>query len=113
MLELKKKIFSTYLEFAEKCQCESCVDCLYADAPLPMCEALLLADLLVSSGLFTSPAIPGPSESDPNIMELCFHNGERHMKEKSILLLDAFDKDYTFGDPYIEYDALRKAMEGL
>ena len=82
MLELKKKIISTYLEFAEKCQCESCVDCLYADAPLPMCEALLLADLLVSSGLFTSPAIPGPSESDPNIMELCFHNGERHMKEK-------------------------------
>ena len=82
MLELKKKIISTYLEFAEKCQCESCVDCLYADAPLPMCEALLLADLLVSSGLFTSPAIPGPSESDTNIMELCFHNGERHMKEK-------------------------------
>ena len=42
MLELKKKIISTYLEFAEKCQCESCVDCLYADAPLPLCEALLL-----------------------------------------------------------------------
>lgn len=27
------------------------------------------------------PATPGPSEADPNIMDLCFHNGERHMKE--------------------------------
>lgn len=59
------------------------------------------------------PAVPGPEIADHNIMELCFHNGERHMKEKSIFLLDAFDKDYTFGDPYIEYDALRKAMEDL
>lgn len=60
-----------------------------------------------------APAVPGPEIADPNIMELCFHNGERHMKEKNILLLDAFDKDYTSGDPYIEYDALRKAMEDL
>lgn len=30
----------------------------------------------------STPAVPGPSETDPNIMELCFHNGERHMKEK-------------------------------
>ena len=29
-----------------------------------------------------TPAIPGPSDADPNIMELFFHNGERHMKEK-------------------------------
>ena len=29
-----------------------------------------------------TPAIPGPSDADPNIMELCFHNGERHEKEK-------------------------------
>ena len=28
------------------------------------------------------PAVPGPDIADPNIMELCFHNGERHMKEK-------------------------------
>ena len=26
------------------------------------------------------PAVPGPEIADPNIMELCFHNGERHMK---------------------------------
>ena len=28
------------------------------------------------------PEVPGPEIADPNIMELCFHNGERHMKEK-------------------------------
>ena len=28
------------------------------------------------------PAVPGPEIADPNIMELCFHNGERYMKEK-------------------------------
>jgi hypothetical protein len=28
------------------------------------------------------PHVPGPTTEDPNIMELCFHNGERHMKEK-------------------------------
>ena len=28
------------------------------------------------------PVIPGPDVADPNIMELCFRNGERHMKEK-------------------------------
>lgn len=82
ILELKKKIISTYLEFAEKCQCENCVGCVYDDAPLPKCEALLLADFLISSGLFTTPAIPGPTTEDPNIMELCFHNGERHMRDK-------------------------------
>jgi hypothetical protein len=71
------------------------------------------ADHLLANGAIFTPAVPGPSDADPNIMELCFHNGERHMKEKSILLLDAFDKDYTCGDPYIEYDALRKAMEDL
>ena len=34
------------------------------------------------SGLFTTPAVPGPEIADPNIMELCFHNGEIHVKEK-------------------------------
>ena len=34
------------------------------------------------AGVTITPAVPGPSEADPNIMELCFHNGERHMKEK-------------------------------
>ena len=92
MLELKKKLIDVYLEFTEKCQCENCVDCLYADAPLPKCEALLLADFLVSSGLFTSPAVPGPSDEDHNIMELCFRNGENHMRDKiktSLLKLSA------------------------
>ena len=33
------------------------------------------------------PAVPGPKIADPNIMELCFHNGERHMKEKMLAKL--------------------------
>jgi hypothetical protein len=82
MLELKKQLIAAYLEFSGKCKCENCTKCLYVDAPLPQCEAFLLADFLVASGLFTVPAAPGPSDADPNIMELCFHNGERHMKEK-------------------------------
>ena len=41
-----------------------------------------IADHLISHGVTITPAVPGPSEDDPNIMELCFHNGERHMKEK-------------------------------
>lgn len=39
-----------------------------------------------------TPAIPGPSDADPNIMELCFRNGENHMRDKiktSLLKLSA------------------------
>ena len=92
MLELKKQLIAAYLEFSEKCNGENCTECLYVDAPLPHCEAFLLADFLVSSGLFTAPAVPGPSAADHNIMELCFHNGENHMRDKikdSILKLSA------------------------
>ena len=41
-----------------------------------------IVDFLISNGVTITPAVPGPSEADPNIMELCFRNGERHMKEK-------------------------------
>ena len=109
MLELKKKLIAAYLEFAEKCQCENCVNCLYGDAPLPKCEALLLADFLVSSGLFTSPAIPGPSESDPNIMELCFHNGENHMLDKIKTSLLKLSNDM----PCVPINQVIKIMEDL
>lgn len=34
------------------------------------------------AGVTITAAVPGPSEDDHNIMELCFRNGERHMKEK-------------------------------
>lgn len=30
----------------------------------------------------STPAVPGPSDADPNIMELCFRNGENHMRDK-------------------------------
>lgn len=33
-------------------------------------------------GVTITPAVPGPSEADHNIMEMCFRNGEAHMKEK-------------------------------
>lgn len=42
----------------------------------------VIVDYLISNGVTITPAVPGPSEDDPNIMELCFRNGERHMKEK-------------------------------
>lgn len=44
----------------------------------------VFADHLIANGITITPAVPGPSESDPNIMELCFHNGEQHVKEKMI-----------------------------
>ena len=39
------------------------------------------------------PAVPGPEIADPNIMELCFHNGERHMKEKIFRELSRLAKE--------------------
>ena len=48
------------------------------------------------------PAVPGPSDADPNIMELCFHNGERYMKEKILKLLVGYFRasGNTFGPVY-------------
>lgn len=42
----------------------------------------VIVDYLIANGVTITPAVPGPEIADPNIMELCFHNGERHMKEK-------------------------------
>lgn len=33
------------------------------------------------------PMVPGPSAGDHNMAELCFRNGEAHMKEKVIAML--------------------------
>lgn len=41
-----------------------------------------LADNLIANGVTFAPSIPGPDVADPNIMELCFKNGEKHMKDK-------------------------------
>ena len=46
-----------------------------------------IADLLIANGVTITPAVPGPSENDPNIMEMCFRNGERHEKDKIIAVL--------------------------
>lgn len=109
MLDLKKKLVSAYLEFSEKCKCENCVDCLYADTPLPQCEALLLADFLMNSDMFTKPTTPGPSEADPNMMELCFKNGEQHMRDKIRTSLKNISADI----PCIPISQVIKIMEDL
>lgn len=44
----------------------------------------------------STPAVPGPKIADPNIMELCFHNGERHMKEKVLSKLKDFSAEILF-----------------
>ena len=46
--------------------------------------AEVVADYLLDNGVTITPAAPGPTDDNPNIMELCFHNGEQHMKEKII-----------------------------
>ena len=51
-----------------------------------------IANNLLANGVTFTPAIPGPTTEDPNIMELCFRNGENHMREKiktSLLKLSA------------------------
>ena len=47
-----------------------------------------IADYLLANGVTFTPAVPSPSDADPNIMELCFRNGERHMKEKMLAKLE-------------------------
>ena len=41
-----------------------------------------IASNLIANGVTITPAVPGPEIADPNIMELCFKNGEKHMKDK-------------------------------
>lgn len=58
------------------------------------------------------PEVPGPEIADPNIMELCFHNGERHMKEKVITMLqDILDQED--GLCLIDLSEVIKAVEDL
>lgn len=51
--------------------------------------AEVVADYLLDNGITITPAAPGPTDENPNIMELCFHNGEQHMKEKIIAQLQS------------------------
>lgn len=57
----------------------------------------------------STPAVPGPSETDPNIMELCFHNGERHMKEKICRELSRIAKEV----PTMTVSQAISMLEGL
>lgn len=56
--------------------------------PLPYKEIGKIADHLIENGLTFGACVPGPREDNPNIMELCFHNGERNMKEKVMKFLE-------------------------
>jgi hypothetical protein len=70
-----------------------------------------IADHLLANDVTFTPAIPGPSEADPNIMELCFHNGERNMKEKiaSVML----DRKKMFPCEADVIDCILNMLEGL
>lgn len=64
------------------------------------------------AGVTITPAVPGPSEDDHNIMELCFRNGERHMKEKVITMLqDVLDQANGFC--MIDVSGVIKAVEEI
>ena len=74
--------------------------------------AEVVADYLLDNGVTITPAVPGPSTADPNIMELCFHNGEQHMKEKVITMLqDVLDQ--ADGFCMIDVSGVIKAVEDL
>ena len=40
------------------------------------------------------PAVPSPKDDNPNIQELCFHNGEQHMKEKVLNLIKEIERKF-------------------
>ena len=56
-----------------------------------------------------TPSIPGPSEADPNIMELCFRNGENHMRDKIKTSLLELSADM----PCVPISQVIKIMEDL
>jgi hypothetical protein len=92
-----------------------------------LCEAMLIydrikddrqdnpfhvfADHLLTNGVTITPAVPGPSEADPNIMEMCFHNGERHMKEKIASVM--MDRKKMFPCEADVIDCILNMLEGL
>ena len=55
------------------------------------------------------PAIPGPMESDYNMAELCFRNGEANMKEKVIAMLT----EHAQIGPEPEYACCHRHIEGI
>lgn len=70
---------------------EEIVPCIqYLDAD----PAEVVADYLLDNGVTITLEAPGPADDNPNIMELCFRNGERNMKEKVITMLqDILDQE--------------------
>lgn len=52
------------------------------------------------------------TEDNPNMMELCFHNGERNMKEKVIDMLMDY-KTFARGDCHTHLVEIIRKVEGL
>ena len=90
-MDVKKKLTQLYREasvYAREAygKRNHIPDCCYATADD-------VIEYLIANGVTITPAVPGPSGDDHNIMELCFRNGERHMKEKDITMLqDVLDQ---------------------
>ena len=51
------------------------------------------------------------TDTDANIMELCFHNGERHMKEKIVRVM--LDRKKMFPCEADVIDCILNMLEGL
>lgn len=52
------------------------------EMPLHMQEQVALYFVKPCGGTAVAPLIPGPRQDSPDMLELAFHNGETHMKEK-------------------------------
>lgn len=69
--------------------------------------------------LRAKPIVPGPEMADPNIMELCFHNGERHMKEKILdklkdIAVDIWFEEHASGEmTVVTFEEVIQILEGL
>lgn len=68
-----------------------------------------IAQYLIDHGVTITPEIPGPEIADPNIMELCFHNGEQNMKEKVYRELNRIAKEM----PTMTVEQAISMMQGL
>ena len=76
----REKLIELIHESDLVCNKTLCEECDYLCSK--RCKSSMTADHLLANGVTFTPAIPGPSDTDPNIMELCFRNGENHMRDK-------------------------------
>ena len=78
---------------------KNCHNCIYSEKPSYAypCDVCVTAHGSEPSKWEIGvpiPAVPSPKDDNPNIQELCFHNGEQHMKEKVLSLITEFERKY-------------------